>query len=393
MMKSDNLQNTPVSMELEQAVQDIQDGTFVIGPMGRFDGHEEQEFNLEDPSFGQYDAKKRRSKILKYSAYTVCGLCFILLPWLVIFGKKTLDGNFQQQQQQSSAQPVIVCPGSDEIKPPKTVDYMKYYEDNNKENIDVSKFREWAYTDGIDDGYEKRKLHLSHWKVDMFSSSLKSGDMIYESATGLGTNLALTLELLSEHKGINNLQVYGNDMIESSVERAKELFTVNNFDGSTIGEFCVADSTHLFHVPSNSFHLAYSGYVDPLDNPLDFEKSGSEQKYDDLCDSAIKQHDDEHWQEPELARLAQDIQNDWYGLWVSELVRITKPGGTIAIEDIAPPYCQDRADWGGVTREWWIDANKRYDWGIETGSFFFADSDEALKGKRYHVVMTKQKAT
>lgn len=380
MMTSEKDRSTKVAMEFETSDSE----NFVIGSIGRFDDEHEEEFVLQDFSFKKHEVMKRKKMLIKYSAYTALGLFLILIPlWLFI---KNGSGQTSSMQPQSNSKSLIVCPKKSELKPPKTADYLEYYENLNKEYTDVSKFRDWVYVDGIDNGYQNRKLHLSNWKIAQFANVLKSGDSIYESASGLGTNLALTLELLSELKGINNLKVYGNDMIESSVARSKELFTVNNIAGSSIGEICVADSTHLFHVPSNTFHLAYSGYVDPLDNPLGFESSNYETKYDELCELASQESS---WEVLELARLAQEIQDEWFSLWVSELIRITKPGGTIVVEDVAHEYCKDRADWGGVSKLWWLEASAKYDWGVFPNGIHIEDSAEAANNTRYHVVMKK----
>jgi SAM-dependent methyltransferase len=324
------------------------------------------------------DASNRRK--MKYVALVASGLAIILIVWSTT--RKKDNANPVKFEPEA---PLFVCPYNAEIARPRTDDYVPYYELLNKEHTDVTKYKEWRGADGVDKTYEDRKAHLTDWKAAEFAS-LKSGDMIYESATGLGTNLALTLEILAETKKIKNLKIYGNDMIESSTKRAKELFTKNQIAGATVGEFCRADSTHLFHVPSNTFHLAFSGYLDPLDDPLGFGDEIAETKYDQLCELG----NDASEYGKDVKRLAQKEQEKWFSFWISELIRITKPGGTIVVEDIGVPYCKDRDDWGGVTRDWWYEARDIYGWSVEEESIKIQSSTEAPDNEgRYHVSMKK----
>ena len=111
---------------------------------------------------------------------------------------------------------------------------------------------------------------------------------------------------------------------------------------------------------------------------------GSTTMYDKLCDAS---KDD--WKSQNLSALAQSRQEDWFGLWVSEMVRIAKPGTPVIVENVAPPYCVKRWDWGGVNRDFWTRAIDTYGWDVDRHSLAFQD-DTAYKF-RYHVAMRKKK--
>lgn len=332
----------------------------------------------------------RQKQMMKYSFVVISCLCVIVMTW--VLAKLT-----SPRKHAHAATNVVItkklieCPGKDEWQKPRTYHYKHFYDTINKNHTDVTEFRKWVDPDGVDATYSERKRYLQDWKVQQFGRALQSGGMIYESGTGIGTNLALTLEILSEKSGIHNLEVYGNDMLETSVMKARELIQENDLGGAVLGEICVADSTHLFHIPSNTFDVAYSGYLDPLDDPLDIGKSVEHnKKYEELCRISNSHDETTDWYKSKLAELEQEIQKEWYGLWVSELVRITKPGGTIIIENNAQPFCQDELDWGGVKRSFWSKAKAKYEWDVDEKFLNFADSQERVDHAHYHVSMIKK---
>ena len=342
----------------------------------------EHEQNPPPSSFLSFlDLSEKQRRYLMYAMIIISGLLIIIMISSFAVGEKHGE---KVPRHKDNHNIEFDCAFDNEIQRPLTYDFIEYYEAINTRNNDVTKFKEWENVDGINDKYEDRKSKLSDWKISQFSS-LKSGDSIYESATGLGTNLALTLEILEETKGISNLKIYGNDMIESSVNRAEDLFTKNNIAGSTIGKLCRGDSTHLFFVPSNAFDLAFSGYLDPLDDPLEFDEAVGQDRYENLC--TLTNSGD--WHLRKLSKLAQKKQEEWFSSWISELIRITKPGGTIVVEDVGKPYCMDQNDWGGVERNWWLEAKDHYDWNIVEDSISIVDSSEGAPEGRYHVSMKK----
>lgn len=64
--------------------------------------------------------------------------------------------------------------------------------------------------DGWNEPFYKKKESFRPWKELAFVPNLKSGDLVYESACGIGFNMLLTAEILQEN-GISNLTFYGND--------------------------------------------------------------------------------------------------------------------------------------------------------------------------------------
>ena len=72
-------------------------------------------------------------------------------------------------------------------------------------------YRQKGQMDLWGNSYEEYKEQIYDWKANHFGE-LKSGDSIYESASGLGLNLVMTLEILEEMYNVTNLKVYGNDV-------------------------------------------------------------------------------------------------------------------------------------------------------------------------------------
>lgn len=181
-------------------------------------------------------------------------------------------------------------------------------------------FDNWGRT------YNEMKNGMYSWKSQYFKKELKTNDSIYESACGIGMNLYMTLEILEQISDIHNITIYGNDYASKSVEIAKDLYSTNHNNGTfnyrlpssfgQLGYICEADSTQLDMVPSNSFDLVYTGYISPL-------------KTDTTTNALLSFA---------LADQVQQIQNDWYGKWVGEMIRIAKPGAPIIVEQVSYPY-------------------------------------------------------
>merc|ERR1740124_343980 len=125
---------------------------------------------------------------------------------------------------------------------------------------------------------------------------------------------------------------------------------------------CAWDSTDLRFIPANTFDLAYTAYKTKSD-----------------------------WAKVKLVDMDQKAQEDWYAKWVSELVRIVKPGKLVLIENVGLPYCDDMDDWGGVSREWWALAVSKYKWEIDVDSI--QTKGLTPTGNRYHVSMRKNTMT
>jgi hypothetical protein len=126
------------------------------------------------------------------------------------------------------------------------------------------------------------------------------------------------------------------------------------------------------------------GYIDPIQDPLNFHlELGRPIKWKDFCKSK--------YTPTKKGKEDQAAQSEWYRKWVSELIRITKPGQNIIVEQVSQPYCTDKNDWGGVAKEWWYDTVQRYGWNIDVNSIVIQDLDQGQtpKGLRYNIFMKK----
>jgi hypothetical protein len=121
-------------------------------------------------------------------------------------------------------------------------------------------------------------------------------------------------------------------------------------------------------------------------DPLHLERGSASlnnKDYRELCNDK----EDEDWKGYELNKIAQQIQNDWFGHWIAQMVRIAKPGAPIILEQVAFPLCDNYDDWGGVSQPWWFRAIDTYGWDIDPDSIEF--EQEALYQGRYHAFMRK----
>lgn len=83
----------------------------------------------------------------------------------------------------------------------------------------------------------------------------------------------------------------------------------------------------------------------PIVNPLQFDQAGTaytinQGRYNAMCDST------DDWRDQKLVEIAQERNEDFYGKWVSEMIRIAKPGKPVIIEHVSQPKCTDKRDWG-----------------------------------------------
>ena len=235
--------------------------------------------------------------------------------------------------------------------------------------------------------YDQVKAGMFHFKQKYFPPNIKSGQSIYESACGIGLNLYMTLEILRD-AGIAGLQVYGNEYLPFSAKQANLLFDYAPPAASRKGRICVGDSTELSHVPSNSFDLVYTGYISPLLDPLELGLGNADinfVKYKRLCLAAAKEENAK-----KLILKGQEKQNNFYGKWVGEMVRIAKPGSAVLVEQVSYPFCEEFLDWGGVNQEWWISGIAHYGWDVDPTSLTF--ENDTIFRHRYHVFMRKNEA-
>ena len=289
-------------------------------------------------------------------------------------------------------------------------------EQNSQDRVGEESFRDTGY-DGYGTTFSQAKENIRAWKRDHFGPPLlaaaeaRGGDessggdpptvTLYESACGTGRNLLMTMEILAEEwarAGARPPRVaaYGNDYVADSVRVANQFLPRRVPVGFRTGApVCRADSTSLGHVPSGAFDLAYTGYIDMLSDPLGLMGKGEGGK--DLDVSAANRASIARCTSPEqadqdLARAEQKAQEDWAARWVSELVRIARPGGTVIVEDMALPHCDILHDWGGLAKGWWREGAERYGWDVDVDSIAFADTTRAAKygGRRYNLSMRKR---
>jgi len=258
------------------------------------------------------------------------------------------------------------------------------YEIKNKEYY-LSHYRQKDYG-GWGITYAEMKDLLIPWKTEVFAPNLKNGDVIYESAMGRGLNLLITSEILND-LSINDLAMYGNDYLPNSVNIANSIWDLeeNRIFGRK-GIFCSGDSTNLRFAPASSFDLVYSGYIDPIVDPLGLDSDGSSNTEIAYCLS-------DKPKEKAIAARAQGAQEDWYERWVLEMIRLVKRGGVVAIEMTGFPLCESyKTDWGGVSKEWWNVTAISNGWDIDVNSIVIRDCPKSRMWNmnRYHVSMRRK---
>ena len=124
----------------------------------------------------------------------------------------------------------------------------------------VLNYRNFTYDDW-GKPYHKVKTAMEGWKRKAIIPYISPGDHVYESASGLGLNLLMTMEILQEERGDVPITIHGNDYLLSSTVRANSFLDRVLPKHITKGDFCLGDSASLAHVPSNNFDLVYTGYV------------------------------------------------------------------------------------------------------------------------------------
>ena len=262
-----------------------------------------------------------------------------------------------------------------------------YEQETKRITNNLTEFLETFRTDSFDDWghtYDEVKTGMYHWKSKMFPPEINEGDSIYESACGIGLNLFMTLEILKEVKNIDTLYVYGNEYLHVSADKANAVFDTVAPNKAKKGTICTGDSTNLYFVPSHAFDLVYTGYISPLLDPLHFnlESDQNYKKLSTLCTS-------NDWQSQMLSDMGQEVQDNFYGKWVAEMVRIAKPGKAVIVEQVSVPYCDEFLDWGGVNYSFWETGITKYGWDIDPTSLVF--EDDTIFTRRYHVFMRKNK--
>jgi hypothetical protein len=197
------------------------------------------------------------------------------------------------------------------------------------------------------------------------------------------------MELLREERGNDNLTVYGNEYLEESTSIARDLW--NHVAPKNLGSLCIGDSVNLSFVPNETF--VFTGYLEPLLDPLAL--SNVPNPIENI-NNVHRICDDTGWVGTKLAMLAQRAQEDWFGLLVTEMVRIAKPGKLIAIEEVSKPACVNGAPGpnghlGGVDKNWWPRAIETYRWDVEVEEIAILNIlDDSGESGRYNVLLRKK---
>lgn len=161
------------------------------------------------------------------------------------------------------------CPSTSEIQPESAVNFdpirfRNHYtlEDAHTRELQdfIANFRETAYDDW-GRTYSQMKEGMAGWKRRAIVPYLQPGHKVYESAIGMGLNAFMTLEIIQQDKGPIPLEIYGNEYLVSSTQRANEFFDHVLPSHVHKGNVCVGDSTNISFVPSNTFDLVYTGYI------------------------------------------------------------------------------------------------------------------------------------
>ena len=360
---------------------------------------------LSRPTGSAATNKKNFNKIL-----TILAIGTISLISMGIFFHSTDVSKDQAFQGRSAGLPHLTCPKENEIEMSlndiKNDSITDFYENEHENAVlgnqtsssltlkDIDKLKQHNY-DGWTRTFNVMKEERRSWKERMFKS-LRSGDSICEVACGRGFNLLLTAEVLKEDLGIDNLNIYGIEYVLSSVDIANQVLEMALAPiGSRLGTICRGDATNLFFVEDESFDLVYTGYIDPITDPLDLKAElGREHEADDICGKRGKGG----WAKTKLAKLDQKAQEDWYAAWVVELVRVAKKGRPIIVEQVSLSLCDGAPnDWGGVSKDWWAGAVSTYGWDVDVDSIIIENSRHSTNKEtylgRYNVFMRKNNYT
>jgi hypothetical protein len=329
----------------------------------------------------------------------------------ILFGglNRFVPSQFSRSHRPHDVDPHFECPAAGALTASENLNdafaERKHYLDQEDaqftlENADyfLKTFRDHKF-DGWNDNFKENKEKLRGTVKEFFVPNIKQGDHIYESACGLGLNLYATLEIIHEEANITDITVHGNEYIEQNAEKANAIlnFLTREQDDAKppnhVGTICQGDSTNLSFVPSNAYDLVFTGFITPLFDPLEIGKNFSTNLdiMREMCRSKSGwKKEDNSWKDKLLMDLAQERQDDWYGGWVNEMIRIAKPDAPVIVEEIALPLCNGGSfDYGGVARDLWKRKGPSvYGWDIDPRSVKLW-TNRRYGDNRYHVFMRK----
>ncbi len=135
------------------------------------------------------------------------------------------------------------------------------------------------------------------------------------------------------------------------------------------------------------FDLVYTGYLDPLMDPLNILPENA--TVDERQDMSVKMCNSLDPEAKQIATQAQKAQENWSAAWVLEMIRIAKPGAPIIAENLDESICQNQGGWGGVDKAWWKTAISAYGFDIDPESIVIRPSGLKTMKKRYNILMRK----
>jgi SAM-dependent methyltransferase len=311
--------------------------------------------------------------------------------------------------------PQYVCPAIDgnEVARRRPKDYINDHVfldyRNNSDLINLVTTNTTYYKDHFRDleymnwnrTYNEVKQGMKQWKMSRFQPNLKTGDSIFESGCGIGLSLLLTAELLQE-ENVRDLHLYGTDFGVSAAATANllldaVLLEASNIGGGKRGAVCAADSTMLSFIPDGSFDFVFSSRIsaqpDPWEDVFDDDHHAPADVVARRREICSKKGTKGEWKSAALYEAAQEREMAWYGKWVSEMVRIAKPGVPVVIEQVSDPFCDAQVmdEWGGgVSRTFWHDAITHYNWDVDPESLDIESDSLFPDSRRYHVFMRKR---
>ena len=252
-------------------------------------------------------------------------------------------------------------------------------------NVWIKTFRE-RETDSWGHTYNQIKSAMSDWKSSRFAPFLTANSTIYNVASGVGLDSFMTLEILQEKNGISGLTIHGNDIEKENLATTQVLLNklLPSIPGK-YGIFCQADSRFLHEfLVADTFDLVFTGRIPPLLNPFNWTDKPDDlsRAYASLCAVSTSSR------KQKLLQHYQSLQDQWYAIWVNEMIRIAKPGAPVIIEQVSLPMCQNRFDSGGVLQSFWNSTPSIVEQ-VQLSSLHL--EPDKLIPQRYHVFMKKKK--
>lgn len=136
--------------------------------------------------------------------------------------------------------------------------------------------------------------------------------------------------------------------------------------------------------------MSYSSHQRPLEDPLGFGGSPAElgYRYQSICRPGGGFRNGEKGMP--LKKAAQEAQEQWATKWVTDMMRVARPGGLIVIENLSVPYCESADDLGGISQDWWstIVQENQEAWQVDPASLQI--TIDGLRSWRYHVAMKRK---